>query len=196
MSSKKLTITMNGKKEEFKKINFFKVASGMYKISNMGRVVFSSTGEEVKYGKSSGNCKYKTCCLKLKDGSYKKFIVHILVAKAFLSKTNRDKKFKRNLIHCHDFQYMVDAVDFLKYSNKKEITLRYNLYKAYKENNYSSNKTYLELCAKYVYILYKDKYNIDDIIYVLGDYIKVKNVRRFIDNVMKGKTYKNVIESL
>ena len=196
MSSKKLTITMNGKKEEFKKINFFKVASGMYKISNMGRVVFSSTGEEVKYGKSSGNCKYKTCCLKLKDGSYKKFIVHILVAKAFIKKTTRDKKFRRDLIHCHEFQYMVDAAEFLKYSNKKEISLRYNLYKAYKDNNHNANKTYLELCAKYVYILYKDKYNIDDIIYVLGDYIKVKNIRRFIDNVMKGKTYKNVIESL
>ena len=183
-------IEINGEKEKFKDINFLNIQSGLYLISDSGRIFYKKNREELKYYNITG---YKGCSLKLKDGSYKKFLVHILVAKAFLKKTYKDKKFNRTLVHPHEFVKSVDNVRFLKYTNRVELSYKSILYYKYKDSN---KKSYLETCAKYVYKLYKKNYNVDDILYVLEDYIKVKDINKFINNIINKKTYKYITDSL
>lgn len=85
--------------EQFYLIDFLDIKENSYVISSFGRLFSLITNKELKCNSDQSRNNYKTVVLCCNDGNSYKFPVHRLVARAFIQKTNSDKKMNRIYIH-------------------------------------------------------------------------------------------------
>lgn len=90
---------INGKfkSEEFYIIDFYGIKKDYYVISSFGRVFSLKANMEMKASTYSRS--YPSITLQTEDGKHRTFLIHCLVARAFVPKSSSDKKLDRVFVH-------------------------------------------------------------------------------------------------
>ena len=85
--------------ERFYLIDFYGIKKNSYVISSFGRLFSLITNKELKPNSNPKRNNYSTVALINEDGTRRKYPLHCLVARAFVPKTNSDKKMNRVYVH-------------------------------------------------------------------------------------------------
>lgn len=85
--------------EKFYLIDFLNIQEDSYVISSFGRIFSLIKNIELKTVSNSSRNNYKTIMLKTKNGRSRNFSVSRLVARAFIPKTDTDRKLNRKYVH-------------------------------------------------------------------------------------------------
>lgn len=117
--------------ERFYLINFLNIKKNTYVISTFGRVFLFDSQEQLPVNRINNDHHYIN--LRLDNGNSKKFLIHTLVAYAFIPHTPDDIKLKRKYIH-HKNWVNKDVYSWnLEWRNRTEISYMTKL----RDNDYT-----------------------------------------------------------
>lgn len=170
-------------KERFKYLEHKKVTPKSVIISSYGRIISGDENVKIYMIYKEGR---PSPCVSITDNNLKtKTILTLshLIADAFIPLTDRDKKLHRNCI-CNKTKTADVRYTNLKRHSKREIAMLSAIKKLDKDDS-----NYYEKAAIIVHKLMDDNYTADDILYVLEDYLSVKNKKEWISKIYNKETY-------
>jgi len=165
---------INGKYiyETFYLIDFLDIKDDTYIISSFGRLFSLVTKEEINVVMDKTKDNYRAVMLKTNSGKRRKFPLHRLVARAFIPKTDIDKKMKRVYIHHKNWDNDCNFYWNLEWRSPLEIMMMDRI-----KENAGDEKVITEV----VHRLIERGETIDDIYYMIDEQLskfKIFAIRR------------------
>lgn len=171
-------------RERFKYLEHRKVTRKAVIVTSYGRVISGDENVKVSIIKKKNGL---PTCISITDKNLDTRTILTLshvIADAFINVTDRDKKFHRDCVY-NISKAKTDA----RYSNLKRHS-RYEISVIGRVKNMDINDdNYDEKLAIIVHKMMDRKYTAEDILYVIGDYLPIKNKRNMITRICNKEIY-------
>lgn len=170
-------------RERFKYLEHNKVTPKSVIVTSYGRVISGDENVRIRFIKK----KKGPAIISIIDNNLKTRTVltssHV-IADAFINVTDKDKKFNRDCV-INTSKAKTD----IRYSNLKRVS-KYEIMVIRDINKLDINSdNYGESLAIIIHKMMDRKYTSDDILYVIGDYLHMKNKKSLITRICKKEIY-------